>query len=150
MLRQVAYQMLIVSSAPLVFGLLRLLKGLRLADAARQAIVLTLVVALSALAPPLVALGVYFIFVHSIGYCLNVADRARPSESTGAPTKLWAIHIGSLPLLIPAVIVVLVVSTFFTPEIPFANRIAFASLIVYASVTLPHHLLRALNQKIPV
>jgi len=99
---------------------------------------LAAVVALSALAPPLVAIGSYFLIIHASGHCLRALTPGRPVGDRPFANAL-RIHRESIPLLVPSVIIVLVGATIMPGPSPDAIAIAFLLFCIVA--TLPHHML---------
>ena len=96
------------------------------------------VLALSAFAPPLVAIGSYFLVIHASGHCLRALTPGRPVDSWSFSNAV-RVHRESIPLLVPSVIIVLVLATL-VPG-PRADAIALSFLIFCVVATLPHHLL---------
>jgi len=96
------------------------------------------VVILSAFAPPLVAIGSYFLVIHAFGHCLRALTPGLPVHSRFFFNAL-RVHRESIPLLVPSVIIVLVLATL-VPG-PKADAIAVSFLLFCVVATLPHHLL---------
>jgi len=103
------------------------------------------VVALSVIAPPLVAIGSYFLAIHAFGHCLRAFTPGRPVHSRHLANAV-RVHWESVPLLVPSVIIVLVVAVIVSGADNHAhgNRadaIALSFLIFCVVATLPHHML---------
>ena len=96
------------------------------------------VVVLSALAPPLVAIGSYFLVIHAFGHCSRAFTPGQPVNSRPFSNVL-RVHKESISLLVPSVIVVLALATSLPG--PRADAIALSFLIFCVVATLPHHLL---------
>ena len=99
---------------------------------------LAAVVALSAVAPPLVAIGSYFLVIHSLGHCFRALTPGRPVHARYVSNAL-RVHRESLPLLVPSVLIVFILSTL-VPG-PIAPAMATSFLLFCVVATLPHHLL---------
>lgn len=135
--------MLVGAAISLCLGTTRLLRTHRSAHAIRQSIVLTLTLALASVAPPLVAVGVYFLAVHALGHCLTASTPPRSNANAPSAANIWRVHTRSLPLLLPSIAIVLGLSGLFVNEPTLINRIALAFLLFCAVATLPHHMLWA-------
>jgi len=99
---------------------------------------LAAVVTLSALAPPLVAIGSYFLVIHSLGHCLRALTPGRPVHARHFSNAV-RVHRESLPLLVPSVLIVLILAALVFDAS--AQAIATSFLIFCVVATLPHHLL---------
>ncbi len=99
---------------------------------------LAAVVMLSAFAPPLVAIGSYFLIVHASGHCSRAMIPGRPAQ--GRPfANAVRVHRESAALLVPSVIIVLIVATIFPGTR--VDAVAASFLLFCVIATLPHHLL---------
>ena len=99
---------------------------------------LAAVVALSAFAPPLVAIGAYFLLIHASGHCFRAMTPGRPVHDRPFANAL-RVHRESIPLLVPSVIIVLVVAAIIPG--PSLDAVAASFLVFCIVATLPHHLL---------
>lgn len=107
-------------------------------DGGEQA--LTLGVAL--VAPPLFAVGVYFLGVHAVRYTMGLgsdATLARNGVASGGLRGVLRVHAQSLPLLLPSLPLVVLLAW----PMPggWLDRLAVGSIAFYMATTLPHHLL---------
>lgn len=94
--------------------------------------------ALAWAAPPLLAVGVYFVVVHASGHCLRGLDPRGPTSRPGVRNAA-RVHAESLWLLAPSVLAVLAAAPMFGGWT--ARGIALSFLAFCAAATLPHHLL---------
>ncbi len=99
------------------------------------------IVVLSAFAPPLFAIGVYFVFVHALGHCLRATTPSQPAAEPSVG-NLVRVHIEAGPLLAPSVAMVVAAALLFAPlDRLDAKAFTYAFLLFCAVATLPHHLL---------
>ena len=99
---------------------------------------LVAVVALSAFAPPLVAIGLYFLVIHASGHCSRALTPGTPVHDRPFSNVL-RVHRESVLLLVPSVLIVFILAAFVQGERSHAIAVAFLLFCVVA--TLPHHLL---------
>jgi len=90
-------------------------------------------------APPLLAIGVYFLVVHALGHCLRADAQFRRALLPGLANAL-RVHRRSAPLWIPSVGIVVVIAASAFGDIS-VSSIALAFLLFCVVGTLPHHLL---------
>lgn len=100
--------------------------------------VIAAMLAISALLPPLAAVGVYFLVVHASGHCLRADLPGKPAPRIGLANFL-RVHRDSLPLLFPSIAIVIAGAALFT--LPFIEAIALSFIFFCVIATLPHHLL---------
>jgi Brp/Blh family beta-carotene 15,15'-monooxygenase len=94
---------------------------------------------LALVAPPLLAIGVYFLVVHALGHCARADARYRRTRSPGLMNALQ-VHWQAAPLSIPSIgIVGIIAATVFGSIGPSSLTSAFLLFCVVG--TLPHHLL---------
>ena len=98
---------------------------------------LAAVVALSAFAPPLVAIGSYFLVIHAFGHCLRASTPGQPVHARHLSNAL-RVHLDSIPLLVPSVLIVLLLARFIPGPSEQAIAVSFLGFCIVA--TLPHHL----------
>lgn len=104
-----------------------------------QASILIGAVFLGLVAPPLLAIGVYFLVVHASGHCVRADARYRQTRSPGLMNALH-VHWQAAPLSIPSIgIVGIIAATVFGSIAPSSVTSAFLLFCVVG--TLPHHLL---------
>lgn len=104
-----------------------------------QAGVLVGATLLGLVAPPLLAIGVYFLVVHALGHCVRADARYRQARSPGLMNAL-RVHWQAAPLSIPSIgIVGIIAATVFGNIAPSSVTSAFLLFCVVG--TLPHHLL---------
>ena len=142
-LQLAAALLLAVAATFLSIGITRLFIEHRFSDALRQLMVVSLAFALAACAPPLVAVGAYFLAVHAMGHCLTASTPPRSDAIAPSVSNVFLVHARSLPLLIPSIAIVLALSLIFVDEPGLPNRIALAFLLFCSAATLPHHMLWA-------
>ncbi len=90
-------------------------------------------------APPLLAIGVYFLVVHALGHCIRADARCRVSQSPGFAHAI-VVHWRSAPLSIPSVAIVLIIAAMVFGGVGISS-VALAFLLFCVIGTLPHHLL---------
>lgn len=97
---------------------------------------------MASVAPPLVAIGAYFMLVHASGHCGRARGIGDPLTDT-APARRLAnavrVHRDSVWLLLPSIAIVLGVAWQLGGLSPRAVALSF--LLFCAVATLPHHLL---------
>ncbi len=100
------------------------------------------VLVLSAVAPPLVAIGAYFVLVHASGHCARALVPARRAPAPGLGNA-WRVHVESLPLLVVSVLMVLGLAWWFglAGGVLAAESLGLSFLGFCIVATLPHHLL---------
>lgn len=104
-----------------------------------QSATLTIALVLGLFTPPLFAIAVYFLCVHALGHCLRARSPGDQRER-GSLLNVARVHLRSVPLLVPSVIIVLALALFFgSPPEPRAVALGFITFCAIA--TLPHHLL---------
>ncbi len=104
-----------------------------------QAGVILGVTLLGLTAPPLLAVGVYFLVVHALGHCIRADARCRVSQSPGIANALM-VHWRSAPLSIPSVGIVVIIAAMVFGDVGLSS-VALAFLLFCVIGTLPHHLL---------
>ncbi len=142
-LRYAAAILLTLAIACVGLGLARLVTLHRQGDVIKEAIVLLLTLALAAVAPPLVAVGVYFLAVHALGHCLTASTPPRSNATPPSLANVYRVHLRSLPLLLPSIVIVFASTFLFSDEPSITNRIGLAFLLFCIPATLPHHLMWA-------
>lgn len=90
-------------------------------------------------APPLLAIGVYFLVVHAFGHCSRADAKTRRSPSPGIMNAV-RVHWRSAPLTIPSIAIVLVIAATVFGGVR-VSSVALAFLLFCVIGTLPHHLL---------
>jgi Brp/Blh family beta-carotene 15,15'-monooxygenase len=120
-------------------GLVRLARARRWLGIWESAGVLGIAALLGAIAPPLYAVGAYFLAIHALGHCLRAA-RDETETERGFAGGLLRVHLLSVPLLIPAVVATLLWSADLESGSP-AFRVAAAFIGFCVISTLPHHVL---------
>ncbi|TVQ62841.1 MAG: hypothetical protein EA378_03235 [Phycisphaerales bacterium] len=135
--------LLTLAAALLCLGIVRLIVAHRHRDAVRQIAIVALMLALAAYAPPLVAVGAYFLVVHALGHCLTASLPPRGRTSSATVAGAWRVHARSLPLLLPSILIVLAMSGLFMAKPVLVDRIGLAFLLFCVFATLPHHMLWA-------
>lgn len=90
------------------------------------------------LVQPLMAIALYFVVIHASGHCLRAVV---PNKPVFVPSiaNFVRVHVESLPLLIPSILLVAALSLWMPGDWPQASALAFLLFCVVA--TLPHHLL---------
>jgi len=109
-----------------------------LREAGEEWLVVAAVLALSAMTPPLFAIGVYFVAIHAFGHCLRATTPGRPGPAQRL-RNVWRVHVESIPLLIPSIAMVVLAAWLHGGVTPADLTLAFLAFCVLA--TLPHHLL---------
>jgi len=109
-----------------------------LRQAGEEWLVIAAVLALSAMTPPLFAIGVYFVAIHAFGHCLRATTPDGPKPARPL-LNAWRVHIESLPLSIPSIAIVITAAWLHGGVTPADVTLAFLAFCVLA--TLPHHLL---------
>lgn len=95
--------------------------------------------AIGLLVPPLLAVGLYFVLVHSSGHCLRATTPSRGAVTATARHAAW-VHRRSLSLLLPSVAIVVCTAPLFGDR-PFVEAISLSFLLFCSCATLAHHLL---------
>jgi len=112
--------------------------GTTLKHAGEEWLTILAVLALSAMTPPLFAVGVYFVAVHAFGHCIRATTPGGPAPARPL-LNVWRVHVESLPLLVPSIAIVLVAAWLHGGVTPGDVTLAFLGFCVLA--TLPHHML---------
>ncbi|UYV13940.1 MAG: Brp/Blh family beta-carotene 15,15'-dioxygenase [Phycisphaera sp.] len=89
----------------------------------------------SAVLPPLLAIGVYFMCVHAMLHCLRVGDRG-----DGPVRAVIRAHRLSVPLLLPSIVIIVALAVPFG-ELGWVPALAVSFILFCVFATLPHHLL---------
>ncbi len=144
--RMAALWCLVAAVVALVVGLTELIKKRRSEEFLQQLVVLGLSFLLAAVAPPLLSVGVYFVAVHAMGHCSTASVPPRSNALPVSYANVLRVHLRSLPLLVPSLIIVGLVSLQLDSATSLPERLATASIFFYAIVTLPHHLLWSGNK----
>ena len=96
--------------------------------------------------PPLIAIGGYFLAIHSTKHMLRLSRfKKKNFDNTATFKDVLRLHLDAACLSVPAYIVVVLWSVFI--KAPIVPSLAYASIGFYLISTLPHHILVA---KIPV
>ncbi|MEM6332343.1 MAG: Brp/Blh family beta-carotene 15,15'-dioxygenase [Planctomycetota bacterium] len=102
-----------------------------------------LTLALAVVAPPLLAVGLYFIGVHAVRHTARLGDEAWLDPERPLPPsrfgRLIRVHRLSLPLLLASLPLVALLAVPLPGTL--AERVAIGSIGFYMLTTLPHHLL---------
>jgi Brp/Blh family beta-carotene 15,15'-monooxygenase len=104
-----------------------------------QASVIVSTTMLGLAAPPLLAIGVYFLVIHALGHCSRADAKTRRSRSPGFLNAV-RVHWRSAPLTIPSVGIVVVIAATVFGSVGISS-VAHAFLLFCVIGTLPHHLL---------
>jgi hypothetical protein len=104
-----------------------------------QASILLSAMLLGLVAPPLLAIGVYFMVVHAFGHCARADGRYRRAPSPGLMNAI-RVHWRAAPLSIASIGIVGIISATVFGDIELAS-VALAFLLFCIIGTLPHHLL---------
>lgn len=106
-----------------------------------QLSVMVLVTAISAVAPPLLAIAAYFVIVHATGHCLRAKSPGAADPSLRASCgNLVRVHVASLPLLAPSLAIVWAMTLLFPAAGPIEG-FALAFILFCVAGTPPHHAL---------
>lgn len=128
-----------VGLAGTVATILRLAVTHRARPAFELTVMLFAVIILSATAPPLLAVGLYFLLVHAPNHC---ATAVMPGVYLrGHP--LWntiRVHGASTALLVPSILIVLLTAWLALGSLE-PDKIALSFLLFCLCATLPHHLM---------
>ena len=96
--------------------------------------------------PPLIAIGGYFLAIHSTKHMFRLSRfKQKNFDNTATFKDVLRLHLDAACLSVPAYIVVVLWSVFI--KAPIVPSLAYASIGFYLISTLPHHILVA---KIPV
>jgi len=102
-----------------------------------------LTLALALAAPPLLAVGWYFVGVHGVRHTRRLGRSPRILGERAAradlPVRLWRVHRLALPLLLASLPPVGGLA--WAMAGPWPTRLAVGSIAFYMATTLPHHLL---------
>jgi Brp/Blh family beta-carotene 15,15'-monooxygenase len=109
----------------------------------QTAVELVVIAALGFLAPPLFAVGVYFLCWHGwrqMRLLMPIITGAAPTNAASLARGLAAVHLAGLPLLLPTWLVLAVAWWLLSPGHS-ARELALLSLVAYLVVTPSHDLL---------
>lgn len=108
-------------------------------NALEQGATVLAAVLLGVTAPPLLAVGLYFLIIHALGHCLRADAHRRAADRPGLGNAA-RVHARSLPLLVPSIAIVAMIAVWAFGGIGL-SEVALAFLLFCVIGTLPHHLL---------
>ena len=114
-----------------------LVRARRMGAALEEILVLGLAFACGSLVSPLLAIGLYFVVIHAAGHCGRAWVPGRVSE-VGWWANVARVHVESLVLLVPSVVMVLGLAWWIGGA--WVEAVAIAFLLFCVVATLGHHL----------
>lgn len=111
----------------------RLWRGGSPAHATESMALPVIAIAASAVLPPLLAIGLYFVCVHALLHCLRVG-----SGGDGPIRAVLRAHRRALPLLLPSIAIVVALAVPLR-DLGWAPALAVSFILFCVCATLPHH-----------